>query len=667
MRIGALSGWLVLAIGCGGAPRVPEATTRAMVGAAQDAPSSRGAVSPAAAAPGSRSAPAAGALTPDRAVRFRRPGDLRFSPDGAKIAFVLSEATDVGTESHVWMADVRGGEVRAFTSSRKSERSPRWSPDGRTLAFLSSRGGEMQVYAIPTGGGEATPLTSAEGGVGDYAWSPDGKNIAFLARAAGSKTDGPHPVDREQDLERVWILDVVAKKARQVTTAPYAIHELTWPIAGRLVVVANAHPRAESWDDGIFSVGIADGRFVEVARPAPPFSDIVPSPSGAQLAFVGTAASGPMPHDLFLTPSAGGPARNVSRALDRPVLSARWQGERAVVLRASDGFRNALYRLEAPAFTPALVDLPLSARTIDVARDGTIAFVGVAFNRLPELFLKPKAGPVRQMGRLQEEAWKDVALVDAEIFRVASFDGATVEAALLKPSSSPGARKQPLVLLVHGGPNSNFSSDYFWFNAWAQLLVARGYQVLLVNPRGSTGYGEAFVKANRGDWGGGDYKDLIAVLDHVLARGEVDPARLGIGGWSYGAEMTAWAIGHTTRFAAAVAGAGVFDQAAEFGTENGPAGDEWHFGTPWNNPDVFAKNSPSSSIKNAKTPTLIVHGEADRNNPIGQSQALYRALKHLGVETELVTYPGEPHGPQKAKNQRDIMERMLAWFDAHLG
>ena len=177
-----------------------------------------------------------------------------------------------------------------------------------------------------------------------------------------------------------------------------------------------------------------------------------------------------------------------------------------------------------------------------------------------------------------------VRLADAEIFRFKSFDGTEIEAALMKPIGPASKAKLPLVLLVHGGPASNFSADYFWFNSWPQLLAARGYQVLMVNPRGSVGYGESFLKMNRADWGGGDFKDLMAAVDAVIARGETDPNRLGIGGWSYGGEMTQWAITQTNRFKAAVTGGGVFDQAAEFETEGSPAGDEWYFGTPWEHP-----------------------------------------------------------------------------------
>jgi dipeptidyl aminopeptidase/acylaminoacyl peptidase len=202
--------------------------------------------------------------------------------------------------------------------------------------------------------------------------------------------------------------------------------------------------------------------------------------------------------------------------------------------------------------------------------------------------------------------------------------------------------------------------------AWAQLLAAKGYAVLFVNPRGSIGYGEKFVAANRGDLGGGDYKDILAALDVVIARGDIDAGRVGIGGWSYGGQMTAWAIGHTNRFRAAVVGGCVYDEASEYGTEDASADDEWQFGTPWEHPDVYARNSPATFIRNAKTPTLIVHDEDDPTNPVAQSKALFRALKRVGVETELVTYPGEPHLPRQEQHQVDIMKRMLDWFDQHM-
>jgi dipeptidyl aminopeptidase/acylaminoacyl peptidase len=592
-------------------------------------------------------------LTPERAVQFRRISDLRMSPDGARLGCVVSEAMDPEPVSHIWIANLRANELHQLTFAAKSDRQPRWSPDGRTLAFLSARGAGVQLYTIPIDGGESAPLTAVAGGVRDFAWSPDGTQLAVLAHVPVATTNDAIVADRVDDLDQIWLVDLHGS-VRQLTHGGARIDELVWAQPDRLLVIASEHPAREAWDAAIYRVALTDGALTAVARPAPPFKGLVASPDGKRLATIGTATHGPIPHDLFVQDV------DVSRAVDRAVIDARWQDNDTTIARVSDGFQTTLYRFGRMT---TRIDLPLSVRAFDVARDGTLAYVGVGFDHLPELYVQHPGTPPQQLGHVQDAAWAGVALADANRFRFASFDGREIEAALLKPQSSG---KLPLVVLVHGGPSSAFSADYFWFNAWAQILVAHGYAVLLVNPRGSTGYGEAFVAANRGDWGGGDYKDVMAALDHVMATNSIDPQRIGIGGWSYGGEMTAWAIGHTTRFRAAVVGAGVFDLAAELETEADPAGDEWYFGTPWEHPEVFSRQSPMVTIKNAKTPTLIFHGDADTDNPVGQSLGLYRALKHVGVDTQLVVYPGEPHLPRSARHQRDILERMVRWYDEHL-
>ena len=368
-----------------------------------------------------------------------------------------------------------------------------------------------------------------------------------------------------------------------------------------------------------------------------------------------------MPYDLFLQSVAGGSPHDVTASIDRPVLGVKWQNNSTAVFSVADGFRYRLYRLSGNS-TPAPVELPYSNGDFAIAHDGTVAFVASGFNRLPELFLQPENGLAKQVSHVQQ-GWDGITLADAELFRFKSFDATEIEAALMKPASPEPGAKLPLILYVHGGPAGSFSAAY---SPWPQLLVNHGYEVLMVNPRGSASYGEEFLKANRGDWGGSDFKDLMAGVDTVLARGETDSNRLGIGGWSYGGYMAEWAITQTNRFKAAVSGAGMFDLAAEFGTENEPAYDEWYFGTPWEHPERFAHSSPYMYVRNAKTPTLILQGENDPVDPPGQSTALYRALKRYGIETELVTYPREPHGPREEKHEIDILNRMLAWFDRHL-
>jgi dipeptidyl aminopeptidase/acylaminoacyl peptidase len=219
------------------------------------------------------------------------------------------------------------------------------------------------------------------------------------------------------------------------------------------------------------------------------------------------------------------------------------------------------------------------------------------------------------------------------------------------------------VVLVHGGPTAAWGDA---FEPWGQLLVAKGYAVVYPNIRGSTGYGWNFLVSNRGDWGGGDFKDLMVGVDTLIARGIADPARLGIAGWSYGGYMASWAITQTTRFKAAVTGAGMSDLATEYGTEAGPAYDEWFYGLPYEKPEGFRKSSPLTFITRARTPTLILQGEEDITDPISQSQMLYRALKRYGVGTELVLYPREGHGLQEEKHLVDRMHRVVAWMERWL-
>jgi dipeptidyl aminopeptidase/acylaminoacyl peptidase len=254
-------------------------------------------------------------------------------------------------------------------------------------------------------------------------------------------------------------------------------------------------------------------------------------------------------------------------------------------------------------------------------------------------------------------------VIAPESVRYASFDGKEIEGEILRPASWTAGRRLPLVALVHGGPTGAWRDR---FESWGQLLAARGFVVFYPNPRGSSGYGNAFLESNRADWGGGDFKDIMAGVDALVKRGLADPDHLGIGGWSYGGYMAAWAITQTPRFKAAVAGAGLSDLASEFGTEQGSAYDEWFYGLPYEHLDRFQKSSPITHIKNAKTPTLILQGEADATDPVGQSQQLYHALKRYGVPAELVIYPREGHGLREEKHLLDRLNRVVSWYEKYL-
>jgi dipeptidyl aminopeptidase/acylaminoacyl peptidase len=275
--------------------------------------------------------------------------------------------------------------------------------------------------------------------------------------------------------------------------------------------------------------------------------------------------------------------------------------------------------------------------------------------------VRPSSGAARAVTDVNAR-WNTTTIAQPEFVKYKTLDGLDIEAALLKPLGSASG-KRPFVVLVHGGPTGRWADA---FEPWGQLLAARGYVVLYPNVRGSTGYGQRFVEMNRADWGGGDYKDVMAGVDWAIAQGLADPNRLGIGGWSYGGYMAAWAVTQTTRFKAAVSGAPVIDLASEFGTEAGSAYDEWFYGTPYERLQGFINGSPITFVKNAKTPTLLLQGEADETDPIGQSQQFYRGLKRYGVDAELVIYPREPHGLREEKHLLDRLNRIISWYDRYL-
>jgi dipeptidyl aminopeptidase/acylaminoacyl peptidase len=606
------------------------------------------------------------AYTAEQAIRFRRVSGLRFSPDGSTLVCVVSEFDKGMPRTHLWKLDASAGELRPWTSAAANDRAAQWAPDGKSIAFLSNRAGSSQVFSMVADSGEASvrALTKAERGVSAFQWSPDGRRIGYLSEDARQPgADDPQVWDQEQDLERLWILDVGSGVSRRLTNGRWRIDSFSWVSPDRILAQASNHPERDAWNEAIYDISLADGTFALFARPPLPFGSLGVGPGGSRLAYTATRGNGPSPHDLFMQSPTKGPAVDVSASVDRPVKTIHWQNDSTVVFSVTDGFIFRLYRLAGRA-APTRIDLPKSARDFDVAPDGAIAYAGHAFDRQAEVFLRAPDGATRQISHLQE-GWDGIRLAPAEFFRFKSFDKRSIEAALLTPASATG--KLPLVLLVHGGPGSSFdASSTYWFGALPQLLVAHGYQVLLVNPRGSEAYGEEFLKANRADWGGGDYKDLMAAVDVVIARGRTDPARLGIGGWSYGGYMSQWAPTKTNRFRAAVAGAGTFDLVAEYETEDSPTGDEWYFGTPWEHPERFARSAPISRVKYDRTPTLILHGEADPANPVGQSVGFYRALKRYGVPCELVVYPREGHLPREQKHQVDMLARMVAWFDRYL-
>jgi dipeptidyl aminopeptidase/acylaminoacyl peptidase len=401
----------------------------------------------------------------------------------------------------------------------------------------------------------------------------------------------------------------------------------------------------------------------ELVKPRGPFGEMRVAPDGKTISYVGAREDGPEPHDLMLLPVTAHAARNLTGAsLDRPVLDYHWSKDGSVMMVAANGFSGLLVTYSADGARQDLSAVPGPAGAMARSGSGEIAFVSQAATRPQEIWFWDQKSAPKQVTHLND-SWKQYALSEPELYRYKSFDGTEIEAALLKPRGADVKSKLPLIALIHGGPTRRWADS---IETWGQLLAAHGYAVFYPNIRGSVGYGQKFVEANRGDWGGGDYKDVMAGVEDLVKRGIADPDRLGIGGWSYGGYMAEWAITQTNAFKAAVSGAGMANLISEFGTEDHPAGDEWFYGVPWEQPEGFLNSSPFVHLKKAKTPTLVLQGDADTVDPLGQSQELYRGLKRYGVETELVIYPREPHGFHEEKHLVDRLERILGWYEKYL-
>jgi dipeptidyl aminopeptidase/acylaminoacyl peptidase len=614
-------------------------------------------------------------LTPELTLMRWSISDLHLSPDGNRLAMVVSEpAKPSGQRRNIWIYSFEDHLLRPFTGSPKSDSRPRWSPDGRTLAFLSNREGSSQIYLIPLDGGEARPLTESKTGIASFEWAPDGQRIVLETTAP--RTEEEEKKEKEKDDARLagrpeertllLIMDIESRTFRTLIQGAWRIGDYAWmPDGASLILSATDNPQRELYSEKIYRVSTTDGKMTLFASPPGPFGNLQVSPDGRFLAFEASRGDGPEAHDLFIQPITGGPAVNLTaRSIDRPVGSYIWESAERLLLTAATGFSNTFFtvildgKAEKSGWTP-----PLLVGSYARGKNG-LAFVGESATEAPELWIAPAAGSPEKVSHFNKD-WDDVRLLRPEIIRYASFDHQEIEAALLKPEDARPGAKLPAVILVHGGPTGAWTNR---FDAWGQLLVAHGFVVLSPNIRGSTGYGWDFMVANRFDWGGGDFKDVMAGADWLVEQGIADRDRIGIGGWSYGGYMAAWAVTQTTFFQASVSGAPMTDLALEYGAEDAGINsyDTWFMGNPYENLPLFAGRSPVTFVKQVKTPTLLLCGEDDTTDPVEQCYQFHRGLRRFSVDTELVVYPREGHGIREEKHRIDVLDRVVGWFEKYL-
>ncbi len=630
--------------------------------------------------------------------------DPQISPEGDEIVYTVSRldlVSDKG-QADLFMTSWDGARTVQLTHSPGAESQPRFSPDGRWIAFLSARDDADeadQVWLLDRAGGEAERVTDLRGGVSDYVWSPDGRSLALVVLdpetnpcdADGDRPCTPAPIviDRykfkEDEVgylgarrEHVVRFDLAGREATPLTSGPYDDALPAWSPDGRSVAfvskragadpdrglnwdlyvvdaVAGATPRALTTFDG------ADDHPEWGTRPAW-------SPDGAQIAYL---QGGPpkffyyeLPK-LAVVPVAGGAPRVVTGALDRALGQVRWsQDGRAVYATLEDDGSVSLVRISVSS--GKVVPVAPTARAVDafdVGRGDRLAVLNSSPQRPPEVYTV-RGSTLRPVSRRNDALLAGLRLGATEQARVTSPDGTSVTSFVVRPPDYEEGERYPTLLHLHGGPVGQFGND---FDFQAQLFAAHGYVVVSPNPRGSSGRGQAFTRAIYADWGHLDAQDVLAAVDDVVARGVADPDRLGIGGWSYGGILTDAVIAQDTRFKAATSGASIANVLAGYGTDQYVVEYEAELGTPWANPDVYLHNSLAFlHADRIKTPTLFLCGESDFNVPLINSEQMYQALRSLGVETQLVIYPGQPHVITTPSYQKDRLERYLAWFGRFL-
>ena len=639
------------------------------------------------------SAPAA--WTPELQVKLRAVGSPRVSPDGRRVVYTVSEAVTTPDKSEyvtqIWMATADGRENFQLTFADKSSTNPKWSPDGNWIAFTSTRKeNKNNLYLLRAGGGEAEPLTDVKSGVSDFEWSPDGRSIAFAMTDPKTEEEEKNDkarndsrwVDENVKMSRLYVLpvrrDAAGKReTRRLTTENYTVGGFDWSPDGSRIVFSHAKtPVANDWTTSDVSVvEVATGKVSVFANT--PAAELSPtfSPDGKWVAVLVSdvpprwAQSGL----IQIFPAGGGPAR---------ALSASYDGQPNVAGWSADGRR--IYFSEAKGTGTQLYAVDVAAGRIDEVKATPAVYGAISLNRSGTTF-----GFTRQTADAPAEAFvasvNDFAPVQisranadlklpplgrTEVVRWKSADGREIEGLLTYPVGYQAGRKVPLILNVHGGPAGVFQQTFIGGRGVYPLatFASRGYAVLRPNPRGSSGYGTEFRRANLKDWGGADYQDLMTGVDKVIEMGVADPERLGVMGWSYGGYMTSWVVTQTKRFKAASAGAPVTNLMSFNGTADIPAFIPDYFGGQfWEAAELYQKHSPMFNVKGVTTPTMIQHGDADIRVPISQGYEFYNALKAQGVPTRMLVLPRQPHGPNEPKMQLAAMQANLEWFEKYLG
>jgi dipeptidyl aminopeptidase/acylaminoacyl peptidase len=650
-------------------------------------------VTTAATLPQAGAAPAKRVPTIEDLMNLKGVGSPRISPDGTRVAYTVTE-TDFDQDAYVtqiWLADVATAQCFQLTRGKKSSSGPDWSPDGRWLAFTSSRvDDKSQLFVINPSAGEAIQLTKSETGVNGYAWSPDGKTIAFTSTDPESKEAkdrkdyyGDYEVVRkEYRFTHLWTVDVTeALKTpqpghRRTSGKDWTVGGFDWsPDGTKIAFSATINPDLINGGTAdIYVLDLADDTVKKiVAQPGPDYFAAW-SPDGRSILFssaMGQTNFFARNSRLAVVPAEGGPIRSLTDAFDENPYAADWTAD-GIYFSASQKTASHIFRLDPVSLEITRVSGPDDAivSSFSISKEGKrMALLKMSPTALREVCVSEFPFKPRALTRMTEQA-AGFVLGTREVISWKSKDGTAIDGVLIKPADFDPTKKYALLCVIHGGPTGvdqpvllSPDSRYYPADIWA----ARGALILKVNYRGSAGYGEKFRMLNIRNLGVGDAWDVLSGVDYLVQKGWVDPARVGCMGWSQGGYISAFLTTSTRAFKAISVGAGISNWATYYyNTDITPFTINYLGADPAMDPQIYLKTSPMTYIKNAATPTLIQHGENDRRVPIPNAYELRQGLTDRGVPVEMVVYKGFGHGISKPKAMRAVMQHNLAWFNHYI-